>query len=293
MKHNTPIYKDWSFLHRAFYCFVRAFVPRWTRFFFKFYVHGLKHIKKLPEGTPVIFCGNHQSHLDSIIFGSAIVEPYGSRLFLAFMASGKAMFKNKFFGLIRYLGAFPVFKENPKPALNTTINLLKNGYAVYISPQGKRFGRTPFHDFHNLTQEGRTGVGRVILKMNGKVPIIPFYIHGAYEALRSGQILPRFSSNISIRIGKPWIFQEYTRSQGWKESDPNFFTTAREIVDKIMWSIRFLMLIEEKYYFDLLEQVVDAPLERIPIPSHKSNLNRFLRRITLIQRDQLRKMLKS
>ena len=159
--------------------------------------------------------------------------------------------------------------------------------------RGKRIGRTPFHDFHNLAQEGRTGVGRIILKTNGKIPIIPFYLHGAYEALRSGQLIPRFGSNISIRIGNPLIFKEYTRSQGWKESDPDFFHTAREIVDKIMWSIRFLMLIEEKYYFDVIERAFNTPLERIPIPSHISDQNRFLRKTTLLQREQLRKMLKS
>ncbi len=291
MKYNVASFRDWSFLQRAFYCFIRAFIPLWSRFFFKFNVYGIEHSNKLPEGTPVIFCGNHQSHLDSVLFGSAIVKPHGSRDFLAFMASGKAMMENRFFGLTRYLGAFPVFKENPKPALNTTIKLLKHGYAVYISPQGKRIGRTPFHDFHNLAQEGRTGVGRIILKTNGKIPIIPFYLHGAYEALRSGQSIPRFKANISIRIGEPLIFKEYTRSKGWKESDPDFFPMAREIVDKIMWSIRFLMLIEEKYYFDVVERVFDAPLERIPIPSHKSKHNRFLRKTTLLQREQLRKML--
>ena len=293
MKHSIIPFKGWSFLNHAFYCFARVIVPRWFQFYFKFNVHGLDHISQLPEGTPVIFCGNHQSHLDSILIASAILKPYGPRMFLAFMASGKAMRESIFFGLTLYLGAFPVFKENPKPALDTTIILLKHGYAVYISPQGKRLGRTPFHDFHNLAQEGRTGVGRIYLKMNGKIPIIPFYIHGAYEALRSGQNLPRFGANISIRFGKSLIFKEYTRSQGWKESDPDFFPTTREIVDKIMWSIRFLMLIEEKYYFDVIERVFDAPLENIPIPSYKSELNRFLRKTMLLQREQLRKMLKT
>ena len=293
MKHNIIPFKDWSFLQHALYCFARIIIPRWTRFFFKFNVHGLEHLNTLPEGTPVVFCGNHQSHLDSILIASGILKPYGLRMFLGFMASGKAILENKYLGLTRYLGAFPVFKENPKHALETTIKLLKHGYAVYISPQGKRVGRTPYNNFHNLAQEGRTGVGRVILKTNGKIPIVPFYIHGAYEALRSGQILPRFHSNVSIRFGKPLIFQEYSRSQGWKESDPDFFFTTREVVDKIMWSIRFLMLIEEKYYFDVIERVFDAPLERIPIPSHKSDLNRFLRKTTLLQREQLRKMLKT
>ncbi|MFX0013730.1 MAG: lysophospholipid acyltransferase family protein [Promethearchaeota archaeon] len=293
MKQKIFPFREWSFLHRAFYCFARAIVPRWPRFFFNFDIYGVENIHKLPEGVPVIFCGNHQSHLDSILFASAIVKPYGPRLFLAFMASGKAMVENKFFGLTHYLGAFPVFKEDPKPALSTTVKLLKHGYAVYISPQGKRVGRTPFHDFHNLVQEGRTGVGRIILKTNGKVPIVPFYLHGAYEALRSGQFLPRFKANLSIRIGKPLVFKEYTRSQRWKESDPDFFPTAREIVDKIMWSIRFLMLIEEKYYFDLVEKVTKAPLERIPIPSYKSSFNWFLRKTTLLQRKQLQKMLET
>jgi 1-acyl-sn-glycerol-3-phosphate acyltransferase len=117
--------------------------------------------------------------------------------------------------------------------------------------------------------EGKTGIGRLILNLNGKVPVIPLYIHGSAEALSLGKIIPRFKAPISISFCKPLSFKKYSRKNGWNKSDPEYISTAHEIVDKIMTSIRNEMIKTEKHYFTFLERKFRRKIEQIKIPESK------------------------
>ncbi len=266
MSYKVPLFHEWSFPQRMFYYVVKIFIPRAARLLFRLDIHGIEHVNKIPEGTPVIFCGNHQSHLDPVLLGSVVVEPWGSRKALAFMANGKAMNANIFFKQLKRAGAFPVFRESPIPALLNSLRYLRAGYGVYISPQGKRLGRTPYHDYLSLEQEGKTGVGRLVLKMNGQLPIIPFYIHGTGEALRVGTSLPKLKQIIGIRFGKPLLFREFTKQGGWSEKDPEFYSSSRQIVDRIMGAIKEQMGIHNKYYFGIIEKKFGSEIGSVRIP---------------------------
>jgi len=93
---------SWSLLRKSFYQFAKLIIPRIIRTYFQFEVNGIEHIERLPEGTPVIYCFNHRSNLDSILFASAIVYPFGNRTMCGLMASGKAM-QQGLLGLLKYL----------------------------------------------------------------------------------------------------------------------------------------------------------------------------------------------
>lgn len=253
--------KNWSILQRMIYQFAKLVLPRFMRFFFRFEVHGLNNVKQFPEGVPVLYCSNHRSNLDAIIFASALVYPYGNRTACGFMASGQAMQSTPVFQKLKYLGAFPIYPENPEPALDYSYKLLKENIAVFLAPQGKRIASNPVDDYHNLIKESKSGIGRLVLRLNRKIPVVPMYIHGSREALRRGKILPKFNSAISISICKPLFFTHYTRKEGWDNLDPEYYTTARKIVDKIMQSIKDQMLIQEEYYFELLERTFKIPFK--------------------------------
>lgn len=244
--------KRWSFPVRAFYRLFLSLAPSILNNYFDFEYIGLENVDVVPEGTPVIFCANHRSHLDSIVFGCALAKPNWKRRYMAFMASGKTMKENPFFGLLRYLGAFPVFPNNPEPALKYALLTLKSGLALYISPQGGRRARSTLEDYLNLHKEGRTGVGRLVLQMNGAVPVIPVYIKGSAEALGVGQSIPKYKAIVKIVFGKAMTFRQYYKAEGWIE-DEEFFNTAREIVNQIMCSIRDLLISTERYVLQFLE----------------------------------------
>ncbi|MFW9915732.1 MAG: lysophospholipid acyltransferase family protein [Candidatus Thorarchaeota archaeon] len=285
---------QWSFLHRAFYVFAKLVVPRFMRIFFRYQVHHSEYARMFPEGTPVIYCINHRSHLDALVLVSAVAMPYGSRAKLALMASGNAMRSNWFFGLMRVFGAFPVYKEKPEEAFGYAAKSLKKGIGILIAPQGKRVLSTPYHDYFNLEKEGKTGVGRLILDFNGKVPVVPAYIHGTAEALSRGKILPRFRAPLSVSFGHPLYWHEYTRKGGWSKADSDYFSTAREIADKIMMQIREQLIIREKDLFALLERKYGTSIDKIEIhPNRKQAFERMIFKLLQLHPEQLQELVQS
>ncbi len=285
---------QWSFLHRAFYIFARLLVPRFMRILFRLRVHHSEYERMFPEGTPVIYCINHRSHLDALVLASAVVIPYGSRTQLALMASGNAMRNNWFFGLMRFLGGFPVYKEKPEEAFGYAAKSMKKGIGVLIAPQGKRVLSTPYQDYFNLEKEGKTGVGRLILQFNGKVPVVPAYIQGSAQALSRGKILPRFRAPLSVSFGSPMYWHEYTRKGGWNNGDPDFFPAAREITDKIMIQIRQQLIIREKDFFTLLERKFGAPIDNIIIhPSRRKKFDKMVFKLLQLHPEQLQELVQS
>ncbi|MHA2246534.1 MAG: lysophospholipid acyltransferase family protein [Candidatus Hodarchaeales archaeon] len=285
---------DWTFWHRAFYTFFPRFlIPYFLSKYFQFEVHHKNYLNNFPEGTPVIYCINHRSHLDGFIAGSAVVVPRGLRTRIALMGAGNIMQENWLFRLLPYLGVFPIYPEKSETSLNFAVKLLKQGVGIVIAPQGKRIIGTPYHDYFNLAKEGKTGVGRLILALNGKIPVIPAYIHGAAEALSRGKIIPKFCSYISVSFGPPIFWREYTRNKGWKNTDPDFFSTAREIADKIMVKIRDQMIIEEKSLFTILERSFGTTIDKITIPtSKKRKFDKQVFKLLKINPRQLQRLLK-
>ncbi|MFX0210789.1 MAG: lysophospholipid acyltransferase family protein [Candidatus Hodarchaeota archaeon] len=286
--------KRWSFLRRASYLLLIPIVPRLIRFYFRFEVNGEEYISKFPEGKGVIFCVNHQSHLDGFIVVSAVIIPFGKRRFLGFLGSGKIMQETLLGRFTLLWGGIPIFRENPKPALDYASRSLLEGFAVLITPQGRRFHRTPFHDYFNLAEEGRTGVGRIILVTNGEIPVVPLYIRGAAEALKPGTIVPKFRSYISVSFGEPLYFNQYSRQGGWSESDPDFYPKAREITNKIMNSIRNQFLITEKHYLDFLKLKFGAEIEKISVSSKEEReFNKLLHKLARVPPKQIQELLES
>lgn len=253
---------DWSFPHRSFYQLMKLFLPRVVRRYFRFEVNNIEYIQKLPEGVPVIYCFNHRSHLDTFLFASALVYPFGNRTACGLMTSGKT-YEQKAFSLLKYLGAYPIYSQNPEPALKYTHRLLEENLAVIIAPQGRRVPSNPIEDYHNLERDAKSGVGRVILMTNGKIPVVPVYIHGSKEALDYGNIIPKMNSYISVSLCKPIQFTKYQREEGWINSDPEFYTTAHKISKRIMSAIRDEMLFQERYFFQIIRKKINIPLEEL------------------------------
>jgi len=262
---------------------------------FRYELNGREFADQFPEGQGVIYCTNHQSHLDGPIIASALISPFGKRKFLGFIGSGKAMKENLLFRSLTLIGGIPIFRENPTPTLNYVSKSLREGLAFLITPQGRRIHRTPFHNYFNLAEEGRTGVGRIILNTNGVIPVVPVYIRGTSEVLKPGTMIPKFGSCISISFGKPLYFHQYSlQDGGWFESDSDYFAKAREITDIIMTAIRDQLLAIEKPYLDFLEWKFDRKIEKIKIsPKKERKFSKFLRKMIWIPPKQIQVYLES
>ena len=242
--------------------------------YFRFEVFGIENVKEFPEGTPIIFCGNHQSHLDTMTLAAA-VKPI--RTYLTSITPVKAMLSNKVFVLTRTCGIYPISTENPDMSLDYLYASLKYNLGIFLFIQGKRKPRTPFHDYKLLKNEGKTGTGRLILRMNGKVPVIPYYTHGTGEALSKNNMIPKRKTYISLTFGRPMFFDHHFQEGCWKKNE-EFFNAARVITDQIMNEIYDLMMKTERPYFQLLEQIFKCSLSEICLSPKTERILRKLNR---------------
>ncbi|MBI4974941.1 MAG: 1-acyl-sn-glycerol-3-phosphate acyltransferase [Candidatus Omnitrophica bacterium] len=157
--------------------------------FFKAYLN-LKVIgrENIPKKGAFIFASNHSSYLDPIILG---VSVYRS---LNYMAQ-EDLFTRPFLGwALRKVHSFPVRREeNDFRAVRQALNKLSEGKPLVIFPEGMR-------SKDGSLKRAKPGIGFIAAK--AKVPVVPAYIKGAFDALPKGVSTLR-RRPVTIHIGKP------------------------------------------------------------------------------------------
>lgn len=145
---------------------------------------------KIPPEGPCLLIANHASNLDPVI----VATSFNRRL--RFMAK-KELFDVPGLGwLIRHLGSYPVQRGTAdRSAFRATIELLREGEAILIFPEGTRT-----HD--GSLQAFNPGVAILALSTPG-VAVLPIYIDGSYRALGRGVPFPR-PNRIRVRVGDPF-----------------------------------------------------------------------------------------
>lgn len=261
--------RKWSTKHRYFYRVMTSIMGGVIPKFFRYEYFGMENLLQFPEGTPLILVGNHRSHLDAMVAIASTFHPRGNLRYLTSITQGEIQKENFLFKTMRYVGGFPIDKSKPDLSLDYLYETLKANLPVGLFPQGGRIARTPVEDYHKFSEEGRSGVGRIILRLKGTIPVIPIYIHGTAEALEKGKILPKFGSYLSLTFGKAIYFKEY----GYKEWDRNseeFYETARTITNSIMSKLKELCYETEKDVFNLIEKRLGKKLDDIKLSERQS-----------------------
>jgi 1-acyl-sn-glycerol-3-phosphate acyltransferase len=152
--------------------------------------------RRIPRRGPVLLIANHQSFLDPILVG--VTAPRH----LCYLAR-KSLFKGKFGGLIRSLHAVPIDQEGvSKEGLRTILQLLEQGEAVVVFPEGTR---TPNGELQPL----KPGIQLLIRRT--RAPIVPVGIAGAFQALPYWKKVPKLApllmpatrSTLAVSVGEP------------------------------------------------------------------------------------------
>jgi 1-acyl-sn-glycerol-3-phosphate acyltransferase len=164
--------------------------------------------ENIPTDSPLILCGNHRSNFDPFILGT----PLKRELF--FMAK-EELFRIPVVGwFISRVHAFPVKRGGvSKDSIRLSIQLLKDGNAMCIFPEGTR---------KNAGGVGKKGAAMLALRSNAVV--IPVAIIGTYKPFR----------RMAVYYGKPVDLSEYAQST----SD-----NLEAATDKIMSEIRAMVAI--------------------------------------------------
>lgn len=178
-----------------------------TRYVWKyckpFEVKGREHLAGLRH--PVIFIGNHSSHMDGFVLLTALPErirrrvAFGSAADRWFLKGQKGIQKQPWY-LSLTMNSFPIRRGGGKAALGYAEWLLDRRWSLVIFPEGTRSTTGKLAQF-------RHGVS--ILALAKRVPVVPIYLDGLRE------LRPKGSKEIKVgpvraRIGEPIRFAEGT-----------------------------------------------------------------------------------
>ena len=169
----------WHVLH--FLCFV------WVAPCYRYRAWGIENV---PPRGPVLLVSNHQSFLDPILVGLGAHH----RQFYAMARS--SLFRHPFFGgLIRSINAVPIERgASDMAAMRLCIDVLKQGHALLVFPEGTRTG--------NGTT-GRFATGAMLLIKRSGATVVPVGIEGAFAVWPRWRKGPRLSGRIGVAYGEP------------------------------------------------------------------------------------------
>jgi 1-acyl-sn-glycerol-3-phosphate acyltransferase len=183
-------------------------------------VIGREH---LPTEPPFILAGNHSSHLDALVLAAPLSWRLRDQIFP--IAAGDVFFvtwaKSVFAALL--LNALPLWRKNcGTHALEELRKRLVEEPCSYILfPEGKRSRDGKMLPF-------KPGLGMLVAQT--RVPVVPCYITGAFEALRPETNWPRLGRRITVRVGPALCFEKTDNDRaGWK----SVATALREAVEKL------------------------------------------------------------
>lgn len=147
-------------------------------------------VENIPKDTPVMYAANHRSFYDIILAYSTVPNQtaFISKLSIKKMP---CVAQWMYFLNCQFLDRSDV-KQNLAIILKA-IDLVKNGYSIYIAPEGTRNASEELLEFKE---------GSMKIATKGKCPIIPVCIHGTEEIFENH--LPWIHrGEIRIEYGKP------------------------------------------------------------------------------------------
>lgn len=168
-----------------------------SKLFYNFEIFGSEHVP--PEGQAAVFCVNHQSMFDPLLYGVAVT--HYSRRILHIMAKIELFETPLVNAYIRWIYAFPVRRgEHDQQAYDAAIEFLKKGELVGMYPEGTLNGG----GYNFLPPK----LGAAKMAIETGVPIIPIGLTGPDKILPKGARFPNFNVKLTAVIGEPITMHE-------------------------------------------------------------------------------------
>ena len=148
--------------------------------------HG---VDKIPKTGPLLIVSNHQSHFDSPLVGSLMLDrPFKS-------IARDSLFSSRFLGfLMRGFGAISIRRgESDTTAIRGAITELKRGGSVMLYPEGARSPDGQIKEFQR---------GVWILIRRGNAMVIPVAVEGTFDIWPIGGKL-KLTGKVETAAGDP------------------------------------------------------------------------------------------
>lgn len=189
--------------HVFWWTAVRATMRTWHRM----EVHGREH---LPADAPFVMVANHSSHLDVLAMAAPLPTRLRDRVFP--IAAADVFFDSPAVSMFAslMLNALPMYRANRgRHALAELRERLVNepcGFLLF--PEGARS-----RDGEMLPV--KAGLGMIVA--GTKVPVVPCWLEGCFQAMKPGQLVPR-PKKISMHVGPAVSFESVSNDRaGWEE----------------------------------------------------------------------------
>ena len=199
----------------------------WGNLFFQYWFSlKVEGIENLPKDKSYLIVSNHCSHLD----GPAIIAAQKKHMkYVYSLAAQDYFFNSSFKGwFCKYFLNMIPFKRRGKSfeGLKFCQNILAEGKIILMFPEGTR-------SITGKIQPFKLGLGFLAIKL--KVPIVPVYIQGSYEAMPKGTYFPK-KSTIKVIFGSPLDINIYLQQQKIVQKKQIY----RDIVNNIQTKIEQL-----------------------------------------------------
>jgi long-chain acyl-CoA synthetase len=153
---------------------------------FRLRVEGREH---LPARGPFVVVPNHESDLDPMLVAAAL-----SSIELHWGGDAARLFRRRWLHpLMRALNMFPADERRPSETLAIAVEVLRRGECLVWFPES---WRSP----DGRLQRFLPGIG--LLLTEARVPAVPAFIEGAFEAMPRNRKLPHLRP-VSIAFGPP------------------------------------------------------------------------------------------
>ncbi len=196
-----------------------------SQLLFNFEIFGSENV---PAEGPAVFCVNHQSMFDPLIYGVAVTH-YSPRI-LHIMAKQELFDTPLVNAYIRWIYAFPVKRgEHDVEAYEMGLELLSKGELVGMYPEG-----TLNHGGYNFLTP-KTGAARMAIE--ARVPIIPVGLTGPDKILPKGAKFPNFNTKMTAQIGEPITVHE--KYFGKTPSHDELMGVMTHVMDKIRGLLKY------------------------------------------------------
>ena len=169
-------------------------------------IHGREN---LPVHPPFVLIANHASHLDAVVLGAMLPARLAGSVFP--IAAGDTFFTKHSSSIFAtaWMNALPLWRKNcGAHALEELRARLLRGESIYILfPEGTRTRDGAMAKF-------KPGLGRLVA--GTRVPVVPCYLQGTFEALPATCHFPRWKK-IKVTIGKAITFIDVSNDRdGWE-----------------------------------------------------------------------------
>jgi len=144
--------------------------------------------KNIPKNGGLLVVGNHSSWIDTLLLAMAM-----NRSILWFVTGDFILDVPIMKNIVNHLFIIPMRRKHGKEAIEKVVKQLKTGSAVCIFPEGEL-------TYTGNVERFRNGVS--VIQKEAQVPIVPFYIKGAFDVWSRKECTPKLFRNITVSFGE-------------------------------------------------------------------------------------------